>query len=252
VSISRTVITLGGILGAYSVLGAAGAGVALAKGNPGPKPPPVVQDPGDAGPTSMYDIYGDAIFSEAGSAPTVQPNAAAPITLAALDDCTFPGHCEYSGLQTSEWAQNIRFNQAGTANCITGIAYTPATLFQGTFTPVSGAQYVTLTMNVQASIGGAGPGSVLQGNALVCTVTQGTQSVNCPGTTVQPFLVRQTTNKGSVLAFTAYHGTVKLANDTDDFTVSIQVRSSDQAATGAKASICYPWVEIVQHYSPPA
>ena len=249
-SISRTAMTLGAILGVSSVLGAAGAGVALAKQNH--KPPPVAQDAGDAGPTSMYDIYGDAIFTEAGSGPTAQPNAGAPTTLAALDDCTYPGHCEYSGLQTSEWAQNIRFNLQGTANCITGITYTPATLFTGSFTPVPGAQYVTLTMNVQAGIGGAGPGPVLQGNALVCTVTQGAQSVNCPGTTVQPFLVRQTSDKQSVLAFTAYHGTVKLANGTDNFTVSIQVRSSDQAMTGgARASICYPWVEIVQHYSPP-
>lgn len=195
---------------------------------------PPIGNFGPVGPTSEFDLYG---ITNAPSGPLV------------LGDCTSSA-CQFSGLEEAVWARNLRF---GTSNCNNSINNTFVTVLNRTFTPVLGAQYLSVTFTAQAGISNHVVGSLPHGLTLRCTVSQGSSTLPCPGTWALPFLVRQGIpslgGRNGALAYVSYHGMIQLHNDYDPVTVKIEVRSSDTSNT-VIGSLCYPFAELVQHYSP--
>lgn len=212
------------------VLLIAGGAVAQTRGGGGLVGPPT-GNYGPVGPTSEYDLFGITN---------------APTAATALNDCT-SSPCEFAGLAEHVWAQNLRF--AG-ANCNTSIKNGFVTVLDRTFTPVSGAQYLNVTFTAQAGISNHVVAAV-HGLSIECTVAQGGSAVACPGTTVLPFLVRQSTpstgGRTAALSYVSYHGKVELDNDYEDVRVLVRVRVSDTSNT-VVGSMCYVFAELVQHY----
>ncbi len=209
------------------------AGGAVAQTRGGLVGPPT-SNFGPVGPTSEFDLYGITN---------------APSVMSALGDCT-ASPCSFQGFEEAVWAQNLRF--AG-ANCNNNIKNPLVTVLDRTFTPVSGADYLSITFTGQAGIANQVAGALPQGLTLVCTVFQGTSSMPCPGTTALPFLVRQsfpsTGGRTGGLSYVSYHGMIDLDNDYEDVRVLVQVRVSD-ITNVVVGSLCYPFAELVQHYSP--
>lgn len=205
------------------------ASVASAQSRVGP---PVGPPKGDGvGPMSLFDVTGEE-------------NAPSGITT--LGDCTSVA-CDFASYGEKVWARNIRY---GTLNCKTDFNNTFFTVFDYTFTPTPGAQYLGISFTSQAAISNHNSSSVVVGLAMECTVFQGSGSIPCPGTTAQPFLTRQNNDtaghRTGNLGFASYHGMIRLGNDRDPVQVRVRVRTSDttNAATGA---MCYTYVELTQY-----
>lgn len=209
------------------------AAIAAAQNRVGPPVGPPKND--GVGPMSLADVTGEV-------------NAPSGVT--ALDSCT-SSPCVFSGLEEHIFARNIRY---GTSNCKLDFTNSFFTVFDYTFTPVSGAQYLGISFTSQVAISNHNSSSTLVGLAMQCTVFQGTGSIPCPGTTAQPFLTRQNNdsagNRTGNLGFASYHGLVRLDNDYQNVQVRVRIKTSDttNAAVGA---LCYSFMELTQYYSPP-
>lgn len=186
------------------------------------------------GPMSLADVTGEE-------------NAPSGVT--ALGSCT-SSPCSFQGLEEDVWARNIRY---GTLNCKLDFNNSYFTVFDYTFTPVSGAQYLGISFTSQAAISNHNSNANVVGLAMECTVFQGAGSIPCPGTTAQPFLTRQNNdsagNRTGNLGFASYHGMIQLDNDYEDVRVRVRIKTSD-TTNAAAGAMCYTFMELTQYYSP--
>jgi hypothetical protein len=215
------------------------AGVAFGQQRPGPGPLPINARHHAAWPNSEFDAYG--IQSPLPDLPTQQQVLSGEVPYT-LSDCT-SSPCDFTNLPTKTRTENIRFaSGTGYPMCQYDIDHTNRLIFDQTVTPT--ADYVELTWGNQSGVG-AGQAStpgLLTGLTLVCVVSQGAQSFNCPGTTALPYMIRQDTAYGSHLSFTSYH-TIIGTDSADPIRFQVWVRSSD-TTNNVLADTCYDWFAL--------